>query len=68
MSAALKNGSIRICKSCAAARREFQLYRWDSAKNTDSPVKENDHAMDDIRYFTASVTDGSGLQVFAAAR
>ena len=68
VSAALKNGTIRICKNCAAARREFQLYRWGSAKNTDSPVKENDHAMDDIRYFTASVTDGSGLQVFAAAR
>ncbi len=68
VSAALKNRSIRICKNCAAARREFQLYRWDSAKNTDSPVKENDHAMDDIRYFTASVTGGSGLQVFAAAR
>ena len=68
VSAALKNGSVRICKNCTAARREFQLYRWDSAKNTDSPVKENDHAMDDIRYFTASVTGGSGLQVFAAAR
>jgi PBSX family phage terminase large subunit len=68
-SQALKDGSIKICKNCRAIRREFSLYRWDSKKSDDLPVKENDHAMDDLRYFVTSVLDG-GAQVlaFAAAR
>ncbi len=66
---ALKEGRIRICKGCAAARREFQLYRWDSSGWSDAPVKENDHAMDDIRYFVTTVLEGgSGLRVLAAER
>ena len=66
---ALKEGRIRICKGCAAARREFQLYRWDSSGRSDAPVKENDHAMDDIRYFVTTVLEGgSGLRVLAAER
>ena len=69
VSDALKNGRIRICKNCAAARREFGLYRWNTAKQADAPVKENDHAMDDIRYFVSSAADSaSGFRVFAAAR
>ncbi len=69
VSDALKEGRIKICKSCAAARREFQLYRWDSKGVTDAPVKEHDHAMDDIRYFVTTAMDGgSHFQVFAAER
>lgn len=68
VSGALKNGSVRICKNCRAARREFQLYRWDSSKRGDIPVKENDHAMDDIRYFVSTVTEGGGVRVIAAER
>ena len=34
--------------------REFGLYRWNSG-GADAPVKENDHAMDDIRYFVTTV-------------
>ena len=34
---------------------EFRLYRWEDAGEKDSVVKENDHAMDDIRYFCATV-------------
>ncbi len=62
----LKDGKIRICKNCADIRREFSLYRWDSKKADDLPVKENDHAMDDMRYFVATVIDGA-MQVFAFA-
>jgi hypothetical protein len=37
------------------AIREFGLYRWDEKKTVDSVVKENDHAMDDIRYFCSTI-------------
>ena len=68
VSDALKNGRIKICACCKDARREFQLYRWDSAKREDAPIKENDHAMDDIRYFVTTVTDGGAFSVVAAER
>ena len=69
VSGALKNGSVKIGKNCADSRREFQLYRWDVDRKGDLPVKENDHAMDDIRYFvTTAVNSGSGFQAFAAER
>ena len=51
---ALKNGKIKICKNCRYSINEFGLYRWDTG-GKDSPVKENDHAMDDIRYFVTTV-------------
>ena len=51
----LKNGTIRIHRSCADSIREFGLYRWDEKQNTDAVVKENDHAMDDIRYFCNTI-------------
>ena len=66
---ALKEQRIRICKSCDDARREFSLYRWEEGAVKDSPVKENDHAMDDIRYFVTSVLNRSGgFCAVAAAR
>ena len=54
-SGALKQGEIKICAGCADTAREFGLYRWADAAGRDAPVKENDHAMDDIRYFVASL-------------
>lgn len=62
----LRDGSIKICRNCKATRKEFSLYRWDSKKADDLPVKENDHAMDDIRYFVSTVID-SGNEFFAIA-
>ena len=47
---ALKQGEIKICRACTDIIREFGLYRWDS-NGRDAPIKENDHAMDDMRYF-----------------
>lgn len=52
---ALKSGRIKICKPCRDAIREFSLYRWDESAKYDAPRKENDHAMDDIRYFVMSL-------------
>ena len=51
----LKAGVLMISPSCMVAIREFQLYRWEDGTDKDSVVKENDHAMDDIRYFCATV-------------
>ncbi len=66
---ALKEGKIRICKGCTDSIREFGLYRW-SEGGGDAPVKENDHAMDDIRYFVCSVVneEADGFCVFAYDR
>lgn len=49
----LKNDRIFICEDCEDTIREFGLYRWDDKKSheKDTVIKENDHAMDDMRYF-----------------
>ena len=48
----LKAGDLLICDGCTDCIREFGLYRWDEkAIGGDRPVKENDHSMDDVRYF-----------------
>ena len=54
-SAMLRAGAIKIGSDCGDAIREFGLYRWDEDSTDDKPIKENDHAMDDIRYFCATV-------------
>ncbi len=51
---ALKERRVRISPRCRAAWREFGLYRWRDGAG-DEVVKENDHAMDEIRYFIATV-------------
>lgn len=53
----LRSGKMKIHESCKDAIREFRLYRWDDKQTTDKPIKENDHAMDDIRYFAATILD-----------
>ncbi len=55
VSDALNSGKIKICPCCTDAIREFSLYRWDEGSVKDCPKKENDHAMDDIRYFVSTV-------------
>ena len=47
----LQLGRLFICEGCADCIREFGLYRWDEKATADRPIKENDHAMDDVRYF-----------------
>ena len=67
---ALKEGRIKISRNCTDSVREFSLYRWDERDGSEVPVKENDHAMDDIRYFVTTITDevGEDFIVFAANR
>lgn len=68
-SQALKDGSVRICRNCSAIRKEFSLYRWDVSNKNDLPIKQNDHAMDDLRYFVATILDrNDGFFAVAAKR
>ena len=57
-----------IGPDCEDTLREFSLYQWDEKSLHDAPVKENDHAMDDIRYFVATIIDkGQEPEFFAAS-
>jgi len=51
----LREGCLQFAPGCKDAIREFSLYRWEEDGQTDRVQKENDHAMDDIRYFCATV-------------
>jgi len=55
--ALLINGKAVISERCTDSIREFGMYRWDdkTTSGTDTVIKENDHAMDDIRYFCYTV-------------
>ena len=51
----LQSGDIFICSNCTDCIREFGMYRWDEKATMDRPIKENDHSMDDVRYFVHKV-------------
>lgn len=46
---------IIIDESCRNTIDEFGAYSWDSKAETDTVIKENDHAMDALRYFVMTV-------------
>lgn len=47
----LQDGKIKIHKRCKRTIQEFGLYMWDDKADKDQPIKDNDHAMDALRYF-----------------
>ena len=51
----LQQGKLLFSGECKDAIREFSLYCWEDNDARDVPKKENDHAMDDIRYFCMNV-------------
>lgn len=51
----LRAGRLLIHESCVDAVREFGLYSWDEKGEVDKPLKVNDHAMDDTRYFCMTI-------------
>ena len=61
----LKKRRIVICRTCGDCLREMELYCWDERGGRDAPRKENDHAMDDLRYFAMDLA-GEGHGGFAA--
>ncbi len=50
----LQAGVLQFTSACKDTLREFSLYSWEEG-GRDAPRKENDHAMDDIRYFCSTV-------------
>lgn len=63
---ALRDGRILFSAECKDTIREFGLYRWSEKSGSDSVIKENDHAMDDIRYFVSEVISRDGGSPFFA--
>lgn len=51
----LQSGRVLLHDSCTDSLREFKTYSWDDKARQDKVIKENDHAMDDIRYFCVTV-------------
>lgn len=55
VSGLLNNNMLLFSPKCKATIEEFGLYSWDDKQQQDKPIKENDHAMDDIRYFVNTI-------------
>ena len=47
----LNTGRLFVHESCSNTIEEFGLYSWDEESGDDKVIKENDHAMDDTRYY-----------------
>lgn len=50
----IASDKLYVHDSCENTIKEFQAYSWDekaSKQGEDKPIKENDHAMDALRYF-----------------
>ena len=52
----LHDGSVKISDKCVNTIAEMGLYRWDDKSTKTQPIKENDHAMDAMRYQCNTVT------------
>ena len=63
----MKARKLVICQPCKDAIREFSLYRWEDG-GSERPVKEQDHAMDDLRYFVMYCEQEEKPGGFCAAR
>lgn len=49
----INNGTMKICRKCDHLIKEFQSYVWDpkcQITGVDKPLKQNDHALDALRY------------------
>ena len=67
----LKKGKVVICQGCEDCLREMDAYVWDLRSGERERVKkENDHAMDDMRYFVSTVLgeQEAGFAVCSVAR
>lgn len=54
----LRSEQLAVSARCMNTIREFRSYIWDdkaARRGEDKPVKENDHAMDAVRYFVNTV-------------
>lgn len=62
----LNECKIFFSSSCVNTIKEFNSYVWDEKaanRGEDKPIKENDHAMDAVRYFCYTILKSSGISV-----
>lgn len=52
---ALTEKRILFNDCCKRTIEEFELYSWDEKKEQDAVIKENDHAMDAVRYMVQTM-------------
>lgn len=64
---ALAGGQIFFSADCGDCIREFGLYQWNERAGGDVPLKENDHAMDDVRYFVMTILRPPCTEAFYVA-
>jgi len=60
----LTTGKLKINDCCKNTIREFGLYGWNPKSTEDEPIKENDDAMDCLRYFIQTILSGKNRFVF----
>lgn len=53
----ISDGKVIINRKCSDILREFKTYRFDENAPCDRVIKENDHAMDDMRYFCYTILE-----------
>jgi len=58
---ALQLGYVKICACCKAFLLEVGAYAWDAKAQEEKPIKVADHAMDDFRYFVATIVAEKGV-------
>ena len=51
----LNAGALYFHRSCKNTFEEFETYSWDEDSAEDKVIKENDHSMDQLRYFCRTV-------------
>ena len=64
---AFRGGHLFVSPDCRDTLREFSLYAWDLTAGSDRVKKEFDHAMDDLRYFVATVVFSPQDDFFAVS-
>lgn len=65
----ISSGRLFVHESCVNLKREFTSYVWDekaSQRGEDKPIKDNDHALDAVRYgvYTNEATASIGMRSF----
>ena len=51
----LNAGKLLFHRECRNTFNEFEAYSWDEDSDEDAIIKENDHSMDQLRYFVRTV-------------
>lgn len=70
-SAMIQLGALHVDKKCIRFRKELESYIWDQKakeRGEEKPVKQNDHAMDAVRYLIKTLTRKSRLERLADRR